>query len=66
MNSKGQKAILFVKHGIIFAPECVKGDNLFVIEEVGKDCYREVIEKFPYKNVTKISYLKGKVIREVF
>ena len=65
MNSKGQKAILFAKHGLIFAPECVKVDNVSAIQEVGNDCFREVLVKYLYKNSSKVGYLTGKIIREI-
>jgi hypothetical protein len=64
INSKGQKAILFAKHGLIYAPECVKLENISVVLEI-KDCYRELLVSYTYKEASRLGYLAGKVVREI-
>jgi len=63
-NSKGKRAILFVKNGLIFAPECVKVQNVTILAHT-EQCFKELLVNFVYKGNQKLGYLTGKIIRDI-
>ena len=63
-NNKGKKAVLLARHGLIFTPECVEIENVTIVNPIS-ECFREIAVKVQYKNISKVGYLTGKIIREI-
>ena len=48
INNKGERAILYTKHGIIYIPECTEIKTIHIQE--GENCYKEIPITFVHQN----------------
>jgi hypothetical protein len=64
-NNKGKNAILYIRNGMIFVPECVEVDSIQIIED-SNECFKSIMIKFHAKQVEKIGYIdSANIIRDV-
>ena len=64
-NNKGKSAIIYIRHGVLYVPECVEIHEVHVIETV-QECFRGIQVRFKNKEVEKVGFIDSlNVIRDV-
>ena len=64
-NNKGKVAIIYIRHGVLYIPECVEIREVHVLENV-QECFREIQVRFKHREVEKVGFMDSlNIIRDV-